>query len=151
MTLTLSHRQPVTSLGADVARAAPNPPRSYRDERPEGSTAMLSGTPSDRARHLRLYGGPSIKSRRDDLDTSVKLFSAIAIIAGGFGLYFAGEGYVLGIPLTCAVLSMVSVGGLFGAASRRNRHDARLAEIDRLVSAAVSSSLLPGMGEAKTG
>ncbi len=112
-----------------------------RKTRDAGELVKRPHNPSDLARALRIYGGPSLETQRDDAQTMMWLSGGLAIVAGHFASVLAGEGVPI-IPLVATGLCFFALMMFAEAVSRRNRVQRRLDDVDAKVTAALTAALV---------
>lgn len=97
-------------------------------------------SPRELARQLRVYGGPSLESRRDNANATAWLSGALACIAMIYGELLSGWGWLLSGEIMFAV---AIIAGLIWADAirRRNKNERRIAEAETAALRAVAAAL----------
>ncbi len=132
------------SAGAPRSIGAVSPPLS-REANPdltqrtgERDAPTLAG--SDLARALRVYGGPTLETKRDAADFALRLSAGIFILSALAAMLFGGWGYAEASRF-CWWGTVPMLVVFFEAAGRRNRHQKRIDDVDAAVTRAVMDAV----------
>lgn len=101
---------------------------------------LPAGSRRELARYLRVYGGSSLETRRDDANITAWLAASLGIIAMIYAELFAGAG-ILSLAWWSGWIALASGLIFIDAIRRRNRHERRIAEAEGASLRAIAAAL----------